>query len=106
MMVVVVVVMVVVVCYSDGGGGGVGGAIMMVLILIILQVCQVPYSICADRGRKTIVLTVRGTLSIKDALTDLSISMKEMKEEGGYRNPFVKGKQFVHGVSNITGSQL
>ncbi len=65
---------------------------------------RAPYSICADRGRKTIVLTVRGTLSIKDALTDLSVSMEEIEEE--YKNPFVKGKQFVHIVSNITGVNI
>lgn len=46
-----------------------------------------------------IVLTVRGTLSIKDALTDLSVSMEEMDIDD--QNPNVRGSQFVHKVNKI-----
>ena len=48
------------------------------------------------------MLTVRGTLSIKDAMTDLSVSMVKVEEK--YRNPYVEGKQYMHKVS--VGSKM
>ena len=45
---------------------------------------------------ETVVLTVRGTLSVKDAMTDISLSMVEMEEK--YKNPHVEGKQYMHKV--------
>lgn len=62
----------------------------------MLQVYQAPFSVCLDNGKKTIVLSVRGTLSIKDALTDMSPSMKELI--GDYRVPSVEGAQYIHKV--------
>ena len=56
-----------------------------------------PYSICFDHDRKSVVLTVRGTLSLKDILTDLSVSMTELKEREMVEG--VSGKQYVHTVS-------
>ena len=58
-----------------------------------------PYCICFDHGRQSIVLTVRGTLSLKDILTDLSVSMTELKEDEMVEG--VEGKQYVHTVSFV-----
>ena len=55
-----------------------------------------PFSICRDDEEEAVVLTVRGTLSIDDLLTDLAISMVEVKKE--YLNPDVRGREFVHKV--------
>ena len=59
-----------------------------------------PYSICADNRTRKIVLTVRGTLSVKDALTDLSVSMDEMDDDDKVRDADIADcHQFVHKVS-------
>ena len=42
------------------------------------------------------MLTVRGTLSINDALTDLTVSMEELKPE--HQVPEVNDLQYVHKV--------
>ena len=57
---------------------------------------QAPFSICIDNVKKTIVLSVRGTLSIKDALTDMSPSM--IKIGSDYHIESVKGAQCIHKV--------
>ena len=50
---------------------------------------------------KAIVLVVRGTLSIKDAMTDLSVSMEEAEDKYIDDEHVVKGKKkFVHIVSH------
>lgn len=42
----------------------------------------VPFYVAVDRqdGRKDLVIAIRGTLSIKDVLTDVSVSMKKINE--------------------------
>jgi hypothetical protein len=70
---------------------------------VFLQAFVAPFSICADRKRETIVLTVRGTLSIDDILTDLAISMVEV--EACYHNPNVRGREFVHKVRREDGGK-
>ena len=42
------------------------------------------------------MLTVRGTLSINDALTDLTVSMEEIRPE--HRVEEVEGLQYAHKV--------
>ena len=63
------------------------------------QIWQAPYSICIDHQRQSLVVTVRGTLSIKDALTDLSVNMIPIEEE--YKVPGLREEQhqYVHNVS-------
>ena len=41
-----------------------------------VQIYRVPYSVCADEERKTIVIAVRGTLSLK-VLNDYGVPEKE-----------------------------
>ena len=50
---------------------------------------------------ETVVLTVSGTLPIKDAMTDLSVSMV-LKVEEKYKNPYVEGKQYMHKASVVS----
>ena len=52
---------------------------------------------CLDNEKNAIVLSVRGTLSIKDALTDMSPSMEKLG--GEYRIQSVSGAQYIHKVS-------
>ena len=72
---------------------------MPVAIGYALQVFQAPFSVSIDDKMEAVVLTIRGTLSIKDAMTDLSVSMVDVEPE--YRNPHVEGKQCMHKVSSI-----
>jgi sn1-specific diacylglycerol lipase len=46
------------------------------------DIYQIPFSIAVDHERKTVVLSVRGTLSIKDVLTDVSVSMVKVRIPG------------------------
>lgn len=66
------------------------------LLNALVQAFVAPFSICSDSKRRAIVLTVRGTLSIDDILTDLAISMVEVDD--CHHNPQVKGREFVHKV--------
>ena len=63
------------------------------------QFYQAPFSICVDHDKKAIVLSVRGTLSIKDALTDMSPSMVKLGED--YHIDAVKGAQYIHKVRHM-----
>ena len=58
----------------------------------------VPFSICIDKPKAAIVVSVRGTLSLKDALTDMSACMEEVEEI--YRIKHAK-EQYIHQVCAI-----
>ena len=82
--------------------------VMHVLLInyVFVQVFQAPFGVCADRLKKTIVLTVRGTLSIKDALTDLSISMDELETPDRIPDDEYNAQhQFVHKVGREGGRE-
>ncbi|GMI38821.1 hypothetical protein TrCOL_g10224 [Triparma columacea] len=58
------------------------------------------YFIAKDRERKTIVLTIRGTLSLEDCFTDLDVELEgfEKEEKGGIKEWFgMGGKYLAHG---------
>ena len=58
------------------------------------------YFIAKDRERKTIVLTIRGTLSVGDCLTDLDVELEgfEKEEKGGIKEWLgMGGKYQAHG---------
>ena len=68
------------------------------IVLLKLQKYKVPFSICIDES--TIVVSVRGTLSLKDALTDMSASMERVKEEYCIKQ-IPSNKQYIHMVYTI-----
>ena len=43
---------------------------------------------------------MRETLSINDAVTDLSVSVVKVEEK--YKNPYVEGKQYIHKVTVVS----
>ena len=53
------------------------------LAAIFLYSIQVnPYMIIVDRKWKTLVVAIRGTLSLEDMITDVSISPQSLEELG------------------------
>ncbi len=62
---------------------------------------RAPFSICCDRSKKVIVLTVKGTLFITDILSEelYSSSMVEMDEED--KDPNNGRNHFVHKVREL-----
>jgi hypothetical protein len=57
------------------------------------ELFRAPYAVLLDNKEKTLVITIRGTMSLKDVLTDLSISLKEYEME---ERPFNILKTQVH----------
>ena len=70
------------------------------IVLLKLQTYEVPFSICIDEPKNTIVVSVRGTLSLKDALTDMSASMERVEEEYCIKQ-FPSEEQYIHKVYTI-----
>ena len=62
-----------------------------------LQTYKVPFSICIDKPKKAIVVSVRGTLSLKDALTDMSACMEKVEKEYCIKR-FPADEQYIHKV--------
>ena len=57
------------------------------------QVYSPPFCVCLDHQMKAVVLCVRGTLSFKDSLTDMSYSPVYV-EVAGVRDTYVHGVRY------------
>ena len=62
-----------------------------------MQKYTVPFSICIDEPKEAIVVSVRGTLSLKDALTDMSACMEEVEEKYCIKQVPTE-EQYIHQV--------
>lgn len=60
------------------------------------DVCRTPYAILVDHDKKTVVLTLRGTISLKDCLTDALAKAVEFEYDGQEPNKNYRTKVFVH----------
>ncbi len=63
------------------------------------NVCQPAFCIAVDRRKKCIVLTIRGTLSLEDCLTDV-LAHSQSLEEVGRTWGFDGSHGFAHQVHN------
>ncbi|XP_065890024.1 diacylglycerol lipase-beta-like isoform X2 [Dysidea avara] len=55
------------------------------------EVCKQPFSLCFDHPNKAVVLSIRGSMSLRDALTDMHISMKDITvDDDKYKNLVTK----------------
>ncbi|MCI4384115.1 hypothetical protein PGIGA_G00034880 [Pangasianodon gigas] len=62
------------------------------------QIYEIPFFVALDHKREAVLVTVRGTLSLKDVLTDLSAECENLTVEG------VSGASYAHkGISQAAG---
>jgi sn1-specific diacylglycerol lipase len=69
------------------------------LVYMTLENCNLkkPYNIIVDHGEKTVIVGLRGTWSLEDAMTDLLLSPLEMSEAGTGRWGFEGKGRHAHG---------
>ena len=55
------------------------------------RLAEVPYFVAADHRHKKIVVAIRGTLSLADALTDLDAKPAPLADDPGWCFPCITG---------------
>ncbi|XP_065890027.1 diacylglycerol lipase-beta-like isoform X3 [Dysidea avara] len=71
------------------------------------KVCMPPFSLCFDHPNKAVVLSIRGSMSLKDALTDMHISMQDITvDDDKYKNLVTKVHCGMYGAAKNVMKQV